>query len=269
MLDPELLGVRLDLRQEVLGVLVHPHHPLALERQQVGRAHRVHAHEARACPSGRSGKWRRPKACMPSMNDSSDPVDSRITRSPSGGRLVAQRARASDSSTATPVRLSLAPGTTAARADVRHRRRVARRRGRSRRGAARAAQAASRRPPPAARRPRPTWSPAWCRPRRGPSGSGAAAPAASSGWNTRPEWAASWWDTTTTVRSASSGPSLGHDVRGGSRGQQGAPKPLAPAGDVVGHGRRREQARRHARRAVPGRRRPGPRRPVRMPTGHQ
>ena len=29
-----------------------------------------------------AGKWRRPKPCIPSMNDSSEPVESRITRTP-------------------------------------------------------------------------------------------------------------------------------------------------------------------------------------------
>ncbi len=59
---------------------------------------------------GRSGKCRRAKACIPSMNDSSEPVESRITRMPGIGSSLSDRA--SESSTATPVRLSLAPGTT-------------------------------------------------------------------------------------------------------------------------------------------------------------
>ncbi len=44
---------------------------------------------------------------MPSMKDSSEPVETRMTRTPGMGSSLA-----SDSSTATPVRLSFAPGTT-------------------------------------------------------------------------------------------------------------------------------------------------------------
>ncbi len=47
---------------------------------------------------------------MPSMNDSSEPADSRITRTPGIGSSRSEAARLS--STATPLRLSLAPGTT-------------------------------------------------------------------------------------------------------------------------------------------------------------
>ena len=59
---------------------------------------------------GRSAKWRRANACIPSMNDSSEPVESRITRTPGTGSSRG----AAESRTATPVRLSLAPGTTGA-----------------------------------------------------------------------------------------------------------------------------------------------------------
>ncbi len=44
------------------------------------------------------------------MNDSSEPVETSSTRTPSTGR--SRSARASSSTTATPERLSLAPGTT-------------------------------------------------------------------------------------------------------------------------------------------------------------
>ena len=48
---------------------------------------------------------------MPSWLHSSAPADKRITRTPSGGGTFCNR-RATSSSTATPLRLSLAPGTT-------------------------------------------------------------------------------------------------------------------------------------------------------------
>ena len=57
-----------------------------------------------------AGKWRRPNACMPSMNPSSEPVESRITRTPSGE--PSESSFASATSTATELRLSFAPGTT-------------------------------------------------------------------------------------------------------------------------------------------------------------
>ena len=62
-------------------------------------------------PGSAAPKWRRANASMPSWLDSSAPVDSRITRTPSGGGASRSR-RATSSRTATPLRLSLAPGTT-------------------------------------------------------------------------------------------------------------------------------------------------------------
>ena len=56
------------------------------------------------------GPWRRTQPRMPSMNDSSEPVETSSTRTPSTG--CSRRSRASSSRTATAVRLSLAPGTT-------------------------------------------------------------------------------------------------------------------------------------------------------------
>ena len=60
---------------------------------------------------GSSPKWRSPNAFIPSLNDSSEPVESRITRveavgsaSSAAGEREQQRRRA--------VPLSLAPGTT-------------------------------------------------------------------------------------------------------------------------------------------------------------
>ena len=60
---------------------------------------------------GSEAKWRRANACMPSMKDSSEPVETSSTRTPVDG-LARARRRARPSSVATPVRLSLAPGTT-------------------------------------------------------------------------------------------------------------------------------------------------------------
>ena len=50
---------------------------------------------------------------MPSMNDSSEPGKRRITRRPSTGSSASEWA--SESSAATPVALSFAPGTTGLR----------------------------------------------------------------------------------------------------------------------------------------------------------
>ena len=58
-----------------------------------------------------SEKWRSPKPCMPSLNDSSDPVETSSTRTPSSGR--SRSASASPTSTPTELKLSLAPGTAA------------------------------------------------------------------------------------------------------------------------------------------------------------
>ena len=59
---------------------------------------------------GSESKWRSPNAFMPSLNDSSEPAESRITRSDEVGSE--RRRRASASSRTTAVALSLAPGTT-------------------------------------------------------------------------------------------------------------------------------------------------------------
>ena len=57
---------------------------------------------------GSSAKWRSAKACIPSHSASSE-VETSITRTLSVGRSASARAIAS--SAATPVALSLAPGT--------------------------------------------------------------------------------------------------------------------------------------------------------------
>ena len=59
--------------------------------------------------TGSDGKCRAANACMPSMNDSSEPVETSSTRTPATGSAASVRAR--PSTVATPVRLSLAPGT--------------------------------------------------------------------------------------------------------------------------------------------------------------
>ena len=64
--------------------------------------------------------------------------------------------------------------------------------------------------------------------------------------------AASWWATTTSVRSASAIAGLRDDVPRRARGEQAAAKPLAPAGDVVGDGRRGEGTGGQRRDAAPG-----------------
>ena len=155
--------------------------------------------------------------------------------------------RASESSTATPVRLSLAPGTTARAADVGHRGGVARAEERRRSGAAR--RRPSRAPSATSQRPA---DGAPHRPGRGVRVLGELREAAQQrarqlgmehqarvrgvvvgdhddgalgvlGARSRPR--RSWWSRC---------------------GQQRAPEPLLPAGDVVGHRRRGEQAAGHA-----------------------
>ncbi len=59
---------------------------------------------------GRSPKWRSPNAFIPSLNDSSEPAESRITLAELVGSSMSRRASASRRMTA--VALSFAPGTT-------------------------------------------------------------------------------------------------------------------------------------------------------------
>ena len=55
----------------------------------------------------------------------------------------------------------------------------------------------------------------------------------SAGWNTSPEWAASWWATTTSVRSAAAVARLGDDVPGRAMRQRPPAKPAAAVAEVV------------------------------------
>ena len=59
---------------------------------------------------GSSAKWRSPNPLIPSLKDSSAPIESSSTRTPAGGSVVKRRASSSRATTAVP--LSLAPGTT-------------------------------------------------------------------------------------------------------------------------------------------------------------
>ena len=65
---------------------------------------------------GRSGKWRSQKACIPSHIDSSERRDQHQADT-LGGR--SENVLATANRAATPVALSLAPGTVSRRADVR------------------------------------------------------------------------------------------------------------------------------------------------------
>ena len=71
---------------------------------------RTRARRSACARAASAAAWRATKPRMPSMKDSSLPVESRITRTPSGGS--SRSSRASSSRTATAARLSLAPGTT-------------------------------------------------------------------------------------------------------------------------------------------------------------
>ena len=84
---------------------------------------------------GSAAAWRATKPRMPSSSDSSLPVETSSTRTPSGGS--SRSSRASSISSATEARLSFAPGTTGRAGDVGHRERRA-----ERHHAARPAQAA-------------------------------------------------------------------------------------------------------------------------------
>ena len=143
------------------------------------------------------------KPCMPSMNDSSEPVESKITRTPGGGS--SRKARTSATLTATALRLSLAPGTTA-RAPM----------------SIIEAPASAEKNAPMRRKERRPVSPQRATntgPRNTPKMIGTLCSAfswslgmsfiarrGSPGWNTSPECAASWWEMKTTVRSASGSP---------------------------------------------------------------
>ena len=140
---------------------------------------------------------------MPSMNDSSEPVDTSSTRTPGCGRSPSERASAS--STATALRLSLAPGTTSLRAM-----------------SAIVTVVAPASSDPQRRRPlRPRIEPSAtntgpshvanmigsvCVERSSSSGKRSANSFGSPGWKISPLCAASWWATTTTVSSAFASP---------------------------------------------------------------
>ena len=82
------------------------------------------------------------------------------------------------------------------------------------RRSASAARAPSRAPPARARRTRGTSPAGSCRCARSAPGSAARRRPGSPGGRSGPEWAASWWATSTTVRSRVGGPDLGDDVVG-------------------------------------------------------
>ncbi len=70
----------------------------------------VSRHTTCVCAGSRRPKWRAANARMPSMKPSSAPVDTSSTRRPSIGSRASWSA--TPTSAATPVALSLAPGTT-------------------------------------------------------------------------------------------------------------------------------------------------------------
>ena len=82
--DAQLLGQAVDQGERPGRVLAHLQEPLAAQDQEVRRAGRVEAEEEGAL-ARQAGKWRSPKALIPSLKDSSEPAESRITRTPSGG----------------------------------------------------------------------------------------------------------------------------------------------------------------------------------------
>ena len=184
---------------------------------------------------------------MPSMKDSSEPVDTSITRSPRTGRSRSEWASAT--TVATELRLSFAPGTTA-RAPMS--------------AIAAAAPTASPRPPGGAQTAR-----------RGPQRHEQRAQEhpvddrqalvclgvqvrqaphrepGSSGWKTSPLWAASWWAMNTMVRAASRSPASATTFqveRCGSRRRNHSRPPLTSS-----HSRRRNGADEGGEQA-PGRR---------------
>ncbi len=151
---------------------------------------------------GSSGKWRFANRRMPSQVPSSE-VETSNTRTDSVGRSASARARAMRATT--PVPLSLAPGTT----------------DREPMSAMPAANSADRIAPAFASPRLPVAAPraASAGPATAGHISGGLVLATSKnlgytrriasgtpGWNTRPECAASWWATRTTVRRASAGP---------------------------------------------------------------
>ena len=188
---------------------------------------------------------------MPSMNDSSLPVETSRTRTPATGSL--RQAPRQPARVATPVRLSLAPGHDAARADLGE----GGRRGERQRACRRCARARAPGSAPAATSSGPPMTGHMSGGRRvacaraGP-GSARRRSALGAGEKSTDVCAASWWATTTTVRSASRSPASRDDVPRRARGQQAAAEPLAPAGDVVGDGRGGEGAGGQRGRAAPG-----------------
>ena len=161
----------------------------------------------RRTPSSR-GRARRSggarSACMPSMKPSSEPVESRITRTPVRRALARARGPA-PRAPPTALRLSFAPGHHAAGADVRHRGRRAHREEHPA-----APQPAPAEQPPEREQQRPEEDAeddrdALVRPLVQLRRELACPMRGSAGWNTSPLCAASWWAMKTTVRVAVAG----------------------------------------------------------------
>ena len=141
---------------------------------------------------------------MPSMNDSSDPVETSSTRTLAVGRSASRRA--SSSSDTTPVALSFAPGTTCVEPICADHGRGA--------GGDDAAGDPARPGCPASEPSAASAGP----PKTGNISGGLVSlrsisagnrrhtKAGIAGWKIRPDFAASWWATSTTVRRASAGP---------------------------------------------------------------
>ena len=167
---------------------------------------------------------------MPSMNDSSEPVDTSSTRTLAVGCSASRRA--SSSSATTPVDVVVGARHHLRRADLPDHGRGARRDDAAGDPGRAGCRRASRARPAPGRRRRGTSAAGWCRCARSAPGTAATRRPGSPGWKIRPDLAASWWATSTTVRRASCGPHLRDDVEGVALGQQPA-RVVRAAGDVV------------------------------------
>ena len=238
---PSSRGGVVQPRQHVLGVVVHPHHPLALQRQQAGRAHRVHAHE-RVRSRGRSAKWRR-RERLHALHERLLRAGRQQDHPHARDRLVAQRARQAEQH-GYAAEVVVGARHHLARADVGHGRRVAR--AQDHPGAAQPRR--SRTGPPAATSAGPATAPHIVggvvfafstRP-----GSASAAPAAGRRRTPGPCGRRRGGRARPPLRGVGIA-DPGHHVRGHAPAQEAAPKPLPAAGDVVGHGGGGERAGQH------------------------
>ena len=260
--DPVLAGAAGD---ELLEVLAGTRACAASPRPRAAPARasrRCRRRRTRVRSRGSAWKWRRAKARMPSMKDSSEPVEtSSDAQAPATGRSRSARASAEERRDAREVVVGARDGRRARRSPRRWP--TSRARARSRPGAGRASPAAPRARPAPGRR------------RRGAMSGGvvfvalqeageAVAEEAARGAGGRAALAVGRvvvGDDHDRVRRRVVA-RLRHDVVGRARGQEAPAEPLPPAGDVVGDGdrgerpgrERRQAPRRSARRRPPRRR---------------